>query len=828
MLNKHFAIIAAVIFLLLVFRPNVVKAQQDEVPYTIDVNLQPQVPPGTSEVVMNNYGDEKSVKTEIDIWEADLGKQATDGSYIGPLSEASVFEVDFTPLDENQPYTTSLSDNLYSWYLNPMFDWRYQWPEGTNFWSDIPTHQSDINYEEDFIYNFPSFPIAKTRSIVSVTQIVNFSNRVIMSGATEFWVKIPVQSSCINWNELVPVITLTSLARGEVFDQTKLWLSGKHQITYSPIPSYTNWVEYINNDTALYPSTTGMILKEYSSYEQIKINYNGRLSQIAQSITEKYVIGESVYAKIYGVVEPNVNYIVTFSAIMNSKPKILITEENLFITTLNETVTPDRQSFIQISDIDFIQSDIRYYDSSIYEYIRPVVEVTTSYFGPGMGSVPPLNSSTELPIDMAFSFVFLSGRGDCGMYGQHFNLKPNDSLVFYKTITPTSNQYISVMIPFISEKAIKINAEVEFMVPGESYTAGLYNRFELQGELYHELLFTGENYTINYKFGYKAPYWWQSETSVSYSDYILFTVPYKVDTTYSTSPKYIRIMITFVEEANLTFMFSTINPSDLYSQLPFNSNRMFDLSFSSSLQTTDAILLPTTRIRSAITYIYQDTQLQPIFYGCWDHKEDYGYDEPSNQSMSQKYYISNINEYEMIHSELFCSVQMTDGMWHQLTTNANGFQYATNFFERRMAVGIIEYWVDTTNRSTETTNHWYDDGTGHFRMAWEAFTKGDIIGAVKNVIAGAVSLIWNGLKAFLGWIYGIFVYVWNLLCKVGQFIKTVLTNFIDTIMSIIDDIVGNAEKILNIAIYAVSIIIFAYVVSWIGRFIYITKRGLNA
>jgi hypothetical protein len=832
MLNKHFAIIASTIFLLLMFHPIVVKAQQQSVPYEIDVNLQPKAPPGDGEVVLNNYGDQENVKTEIDVWEKDLGKQATDGSYIGPLSESSIFEVDFTPLDENRPF--QMGDGAANIYLNPEIDWSSiisveTWPMDSFFYFAEPDANNLITLKPS------SFPVAKTRSIVSVTQIVNFSNRVIMSGATEFWVKIPVQSSCINFEELTPVISFTSLTTGEMFDETKLWLNGQHKISYSAMPSYTNWAEYINGGQALYPTQIGRIIKEFTGYNEIKFYYNGRMPQIAQPVTEKYIIGESIYAKVYATIEPNTDYIVTFSAIMKSKPKILLTEDDMY--------NSGRQSFIQTNDIIFGESSLEmsvdYYDSSIGETARPIVSVMTKQlYGTGGMYSPPINSTTELPVDMSFSFIFLSGRGANGMYGQHFNMKKDSSLVIYKTVTPTSaNPYVSVMIPFISDKAIKINVTAEFIHP-EGWWPGIAtnNRFELQGHLYKNVNFTGTgigNYTLDNVFGYKSPYWWQSESPQTYSDYILFTIPHKISTIFDDVvgngafySRDIRIMITFVEEANLTFMFSTLSQTDLYSQVVLQLGRTYDLTFylSSDVDT------PSRLIRNKITYIYQNTVTQPIFFPGWRIKDDYNivradYDL---RGVDIKNYVSNLNECEIVQAELFCSVQLTDGMWHQLVTNANGFQYATNFFERRMAVGMIEYYVDTTNRSTETQNQWYNDGTGKFNQAWECFKKGDLIGSVYNVIAGAVSLIWNGLKAFLGWIYGIFEVIWNTLCKVGQFIKTVLTNFVDTILSIIDDIVGNAEKILNIAIYIVSIIIFAYVVSWIGRFIYITKRGLNA
>jgi hypothetical protein len=324
------------------------------------------------------------------------------------------------------------------------------------------------------------------------------------------------------------------------------------------------------------------------------------------------------------------------------------------------------------------------------------------------------------------------------------------------------------------------------------------------------------------------PFWWQSDQPEYYSDYILFTVPYKVTAISPVASNTIRIMITFVEEANITFMFSTINPVNLYTTASVSSQRTFDLAFDSIA--VDKKFLPSPRVRTKITYLYDNVKLQPIFFKGWQNKEEYldGVTAPIYAGIDKRNYVSPINNYIVIQSELFCSVQLTDGMWHQLATTNEGTQYATNFFERRMAVGVLEYWVDTTNRSTDSQSAWYDDAFNEWDLAKECFKRGDLVGTVKHVVSAAVSLIWNGLKEFLGWIYGVFVKVWDTLVKIGKFIKTVLTNFIDTIISIMGDIVGGIEQILNVAIYVISIIIFAFVVSWIGRLLYITKRGLNA
>jgi hypothetical protein len=234
-------------------------------------------------------------------------------------------------------------------------------------------------------------------------------------------------------------------------------------------------------------------------------------------------------------------------------------------------------------------------------------------------------------------------------------------------------------------------------------------------------------------------------------------------------------------------------------------------------------------VRLNLLYVYKEVHKQPIFYCGWENKNDVSI-TPANafyKGVDHRRYIQNMNDNTIVHSELFRSVQMTTGIWHQLAMSSSGHHYATNFFERRIAVGLIEYFVDTTNRSTEVKINWYDDASGHFGMAWEALKKGDIIGAISYAVQGAISLIWNGLQAFLGWIHSVFVKIWDALVKVGKFIYTVLQEFWGQILSIINDIVSGAEKVLEIMLYVIAIIIFAYVISWSTRFIFITRGGMD-
>jgi len=177
-----------------------------------------------------------------------------------------------------------------------------------------------------------------------------------------------------------------------------------------------------------------------------------------------------------------------------------------------------------------------------------------------------------------------------------------------------------------------------------------------------------------------------------------------------------------------------------------------------------------------------------------------------------------------LNYKLMCSTQLTDGIWHQLVTESTGLQYASHFFERRIAIGQINYWVNLADDELAEEEAFYDEASSYYTQAWESLKTWEIKDTIEALLRGTISLLWNGLEALYGWVKGIFTKVWDGLVKVGKFIYSILTSFKDMILSIIDDIINNIEKILNPAIYLISLIVFMYVISGVGKLLLIKRR----
>lgn len=812
-MRKIFAVFATVVFIGVIFYSPVVKAAETTTGF--DALFPAQTIPGTDVTIENNLNDVGTVRTELAVWENDLGASSTDGSYVGPIFESSLFEVDYEPYLEDD--TIDFSGQVFREFvvktvplsarddvgLN-LSSTNWEWP--FSLW---PRHFDDSS---DYIETFTSyFPIAEKRSIVSLAMNVTFTNRMILSGATDFWTKIPIKSSCINFEELRPTLSIFKLT--SAYDSSKLWLDGGYAIVYEPYPKRT--VFDASGNISVIDTDEGEIRQEYSHTSMLRSSYDGNEAQIIQYITDEYVVNGNLYCNVRGTIEPNVEYLFVFSAILSSKPTVYLTEEDICSNT--------RASTIQVTDIDFPSvSKYTKYESGIettgfHNFVYVESEPSGTEF---------VNETMELPVDLGFSFVFKNGRGDWGMFGHKYHFEENEGFKFYKELEkPTTDKFISVMIPFISNDWIDVEITVKLLP-----TFFISNKFEPRGVLGRNITSYRYFNESSREFGYTYTNNWHS-SDMTYTDYILFTVPYKIDASAINQnyPLWVEVFVTFNRPADVTFMFSTLSDS-AYDEYILDDvfYGVHDNAIFPKLTTDpDERNFVNYSTRGNLFYIIRDTILKPMGTHVFREKEDY-YDYEYNNNWQYYYenYIrmpSQFDNLEISHYELFASVQITDGIWHELVTSPDGYQYATHFFERRIAIGVVDLWIDTTNNESAEKVSWYDEGTGLWGQAWESLKKLDIISAVKYAIQGGISLLWNGLKAFVGVIIGVFKTVWDGLVGLGKFIYSIISSFIGTVLSIIGDIVDAAERILSVVLYIIAILIFMYVVSWGGRLIYLSR-----
>ena len=494
--RRVFTFFVLIMTILLLFVSPVTKAQNDSASQ-FEANFPAQALPSGGTLVDNNLANTENIKTEIDIWEEDLGKEITDGSYIGSIFESSVFEMDYKPYLKDDTYTFSGAyidrAETIDWNINPYFSgglYNPVFPEEGNASVWIPYGYMAIEGNEagwDTTHFDATINILEKRSLITVAEVVNFSNRVIMSGATDFWVKLPLQASCLNFEELTPTFSMFKMNSGEKLEEGDLILQDGYRVTYDLYPTETVWNSDGGNHSVVY-SQAGRIMKEYAGFEEVRGEYKGRQATIIQPIQEKYIFGENIYVHIFGTVEPNTNYTVAVSGILKSKPIINLVEEDI--------CSNGRKTILQTSDLDFPNKEKGYHNTGIEQRDKHVLYVESdSPLGVLEGKY------LELPVDASFSFIFKAGRGSHGMYGQSFDMKAGNSLVFYRDIdftTISGDKYVSIMIPFVSDETINVNLTVE-LLPVDYRD----NKFEGEGYLHYQY---SDRTTV---FLYRYLNWWQ-------------------------------------------------------------------------------------------------------------------------------------------------------------------------------------------------------------------------------------------------------------------------------------------------------------------------------
>ncbi len=782
--TKHLTIGIIIIMIALIFHSPIVKAQEDSTLREFEAIFTGQEIPSSEVTIHNNLADSDEVRTEIDVWETDLGTEVTDGSYVGGLFESSLFEMDFDPLRANQTY--------------------------------------DYNHVQLNHFMNPNIP--KRRSVILLSSEVVFNNRIIMSGATEFYIRIPLNPNCVDFNEMYPAVNLFDIGTSTL-DREKLWLEGASTVTQTVWETETTYD--LDGNQVTVPTRIGDPLP-YNDSWSLRVVYDGQESDIKQNVN--IFENDHMYARVFGTIEPNRNYIVSVVAILKSNPQIYLTEEDIFDNGRSGAYSISSIEYTKTEELwmDRIEQDGESYPKGIIKTWSNIVFTTYGVedsIPQGISYVNSfLNTTNEFPVDFAWSFIFKSGRGNHGMFGKKIHFEENDSLVFYKNMTeiPQGNQYISVMLPFISEERIAVNISATIITNHEMWG----RKFE--SERVFDVYTDPTNSTnVTVTSGWTSRHWWDSSELpvTAWTDYMLFTIPLRLRSeTFPTSEDFaIKIAITFEQSCDITLMFSTLNNHGLNEEIEDYYYKDVDKSSERDFPYDSEWLSNVQRFR--LTYIYKntrpvDTELFAYQNETFDSSSINGYD-PLFITTKKRQLLSS-EPSTTLHYELFSSVQFTDGIWQQIVTTSGGDQYSTHLFKRRMAVGVIELWVDTSETEELFQQKWYENG--YLNLAGELWDKGDYLGAIRYGIQGIATALWDGLAEFFGSIINTFSKVWDTLVGIGHFVYSILKDFVDTVWSIIQDIYSGLEDIAFVFLYIITIFVFMFILGWVGRLLYIDRQ----
>jgi len=333
----------------------------------------------------NNIGsreDMRDMKTNTEVWQEDMGEDAPKGVYRGPLFKPSLMQLDHKP--------------QYRWKLN-----------------DLPPD--------------PSFG-RKTEGDISTTSIIqeaNFSSSHIMNGASEVWVQVPVDTSCLSTIDLI-------------YDNEGLATGPHYGKFYSSVHLYKGEIDDIDvqmDGTAISQQSTATIDDTTKTPEAVV------------PILPKNYHNNKPYVKLNTFIESDVTYSFVFNLITETtKPRLFVTSSDNFgsvtiqqnkETGLSTNINIDLGNAMANPDEFGFNNSPYIFGSSDYNYEK---------------------ENYETDIHLATSFMFTKGIGNHYMFGRELEIDAGDSLLFYPDIDWSNyddgNKRTSFYLPFISENRL--------------------------------------------------------------------------------------------------------------------------------------------------------------------------------------------------------------------------------------------------------------------------------------------------------------------------------------------------------------------------------------
>lgn len=417
----------------------------------VEVELRPD--PAFRDVTVRQEIGEDGVDdlvTSIDLWLNDLGDEAPNGTYYGTLIQGSAFSHDYY-----EPY-----------------------------W--LPQDQ----YMRTGRYSY-----------AMVSAHFNFTAQVIMSGCSEWWMKVPVLASSIEWS--------AGLTVGVWKDASDLDLVGFDERSY-----YTN-------QPHIRPSYDGRAPDDFVGYNPPD-PYNHYGEPLGSGDGDLHVENGHVYIKVHSVLLPETEYVI---AVYFRFP-----EEGVLKTLWTTAESPAGRR-TRLCFADYQVSD-NWDDNHTYYYNLTGQELV------------------DVQLDLDWSFIFTEGLG-AGLFGLKVPIHNGTTISLYPFLNTTTDVgddgliHPSFMLPWVSDDTFNMSFAVRNM-RGEGVSGGFefeHWQFEPDG---------GD--PLSYTFD------WYSDVRWDYKDFALFSTNWTLDFDNGEHPFTeddqwnVLVQFTFHNEGNLTLL----------------------------------------------------------------------------------------------------------------------------------------------------------------------------------------------------------------------------------------------------------------------------------
>ena len=386
----------------------------------VEVELRPDPAFGdvtTRQDVGVNTADD--IQTTIDVWMNDLGEESPNGTYYGTLIQGSAF-----------------SHNYYEPYWLPQ---------------DIFMRTGRFSY-------------------AMVSAHFNFSAEVIMSGASEWWMKVPVLASSIEWSGGVHLAVWQ--------DATDLGMVG-----FDNRPYYSNPV-YIR------PSYDGYVPDDMIGYyaPDMDDHYG---EPLGEGEGDLHVENGHVYLRVHSVILPETDYIIAVYFRFPNDGEL----KTLWTTAESPAGRDTRLCFADYKIEDNWDDDHTYYHALTGQEL------------------------VDVDLDLDWSFIFTEGIG-AGLFGVKVPVVDGTIISlfpFFNTTTDVGDDgliHASFMLPWVSNDTFDISFGVRNL-----RSEGVFGGYEFEHWQFEP---SGSNPPAE-------TFEWFSDSTWDYNDFALFSVNWTLD-----------------------------------------------------------------------------------------------------------------------------------------------------------------------------------------------------------------------------------------------------------------------------------------------------------
>ena len=615
----------------------------------------------------------------------------------------------------------------------------------------------------------------------------NLTPQQIMSGSSEFWLRTPFGPNAVDAGfGLVLGIFENENNPDDVTLPTTFTspTSGRYEEIYAPRPTID-----------------GAIPDMFLSYNWWDMDANNVLDP-GTPITEGEPYYQSVmtqdrlYLKVNAIIEPATDYVVSL-AFRWAKDQQLFT----YWATAEEPT--GNTSTLTTCEVDI--------DDEVFTLIG--------------------NESMNVGMDMDWSFIFTQGVGAGGMFGKKIRVDKGSTLYLfpYFNTSRDGTQYMSFVIPFISEDTVEIHPTIynahgitlasgggwhtwEFN-PSGGEGADLTTYFSPSTEFDEDLSSTSEkgiqlvelDATSGLYAGLRV--WLDDDDSPSEA-HILEGVETDGMTVYLEG-----VLDRAMETGENAHLWAY--PDTYYEYRDFmawSSNRTLDWGEFED-ESMWNVMIGLTFNNSANLTLLCHADDRPT--AQWSDLVEGHYNTSLYPAARPTLYATEGPGEKMAY-DVWVSARGTDGVWAQMSTDSDGNAVYTHYFPQVIQLSRAQWRLaddgEAVQEMLDVAGEAIWDMLPFMKDSVDAWNSGDYFRGIYIALKGSIMAIWDGVGAAFGWIYDRLSDVWESLKKFGEWVYTRLAEAIGKILNFIGQALDTIASFWNAFKYIIAPAVMIFVI----------------